>query len=65
MVVRQIDSNAREIRDLSDFCLQWPDLREIVLSREREGFGTDDPDLRMVLLWLRLLADRVCCDETG
>ena len=65
MVVRQIDGNTPEIRDLSDFCLRWPDLREIVLRREREGFDPDDPDLRAVLRWLRLLADRICCEEIG
>lgn len=64
MVVHPIDDSAPEIRDLSDFCLQWPALREIVLIREQEGFAAEQPELRLVLRWLRLLADRVCCDET-
>ena len=65
MTVRPIDANAPPIRDLSDFCLKWPELRSIVLAREREGLAAEDPELQVVLRWLRLLADSVCRDETG
>lgn len=65
MTVRPIDEEAPRIRDLSDFCLKWPELREIVLAREREGLAAEDTELQVVLRWLRLLADRVCRDETG
>lgn len=65
MTIRPIDDTSLEIRDLSDFCLRWPELRNIVQASERNGFAADDPALRVVLRWLCLLADRVCQDEAG
>lgn len=47
------------IRDLSDFCLNWPILRKHFLSKNA-SLDQWDPDKREVLSWLICLADKTC-----
>ena len=51
----------REIRDLSDFCLKWPSLKEKVAPAALDGSGLPEAS-RQTIRWLALLADRVCHD---
>lgn len=50
------------IRDLSDFCLKWPDLREELQRRLRAEPGEERTEA--IIGWLVLLADRACLDDT-
>ncbi len=55
------------IRDLSDFCLRWPELQVAVergLSelRSRDG-GEQAEEFAQLVHWLCLLADRACLDD--
>lgn len=50
-----------DIRDLSDLCEHWTDLRAILLDREAPN-QTLTGDQEALVGWLVLLADRVCLD---
>ncbi len=52
---------ARAIRDLSDFCVQWADLKPRLAPEALAQAGLD-PEQREAVGWLVLLADRVCDD---
>lgn len=47
----------KTVRDLSDFCAFWPDIK-IVLSRQLASGHALDEDARKILHWLTLLADK-------
>lgn len=49
------------VRDLSDFCLQWEELRSL-LSEEKLLSSTLSLDQKTVIFWLKTLADRTCKD---
>ena len=54
------------IRDLSDFCLRWPELRPLV-EKHCPGPGGNVPESSAdehteIVHWLCLLADRVCLE---
>ena len=48
-----------EIRDLSDFCEKWSELRPTVSDDSLAASSLPDQS-REVIRWLTLLADRVC-----
>lgn len=63
MPANSADTNPKEpapdparIRDLSDFCRKWPQLRRLIPP---ESLAQPE-EARLVLGWLLLLADRVC-----
>lgn len=49
----------KKIRDLSDFCTQWPDLRNLVATGQLDEAGMAD-ETRRTIEWLTVLADKVC-----
>jgi hypothetical protein len=50
------------VRDLSEFCQKWPRLRPIVSDIETtEEISSEE--VREIVKWLVLLADRVCFRE--
>lgn len=51
------------IRDLSEFCELWPELRENVLGHI-ESDTLMDGELRATLKWLCLLSDRICAQAS-
>lgn len=51
------------VRDLSDFCLRWPDLRA-ELQRNVHA-APCDARTESIIGWLVLLADRSCLDDNG
>lgn len=51
-----------QLRDLSDFCQQWPDLKLLVEDGRLERAPLES-DTVEVIGWLRDLADRVCPGE--
>ncbi|MEZ5824957.1 MAG: hypothetical protein R3C97_09505 [Geminicoccaceae bacterium] len=50
-----------EIRDLAEFCEEWPILRERVSGKSLAEL-TDDDETRTIIWWLANLADKVCMD---
>ena len=56
---KPLKQNSADIRDLSEFCLEWPNLRECLNAT---AAPTEDwnPDAKNVLNWLIMLADRTC-----
>lgn len=65
---RQVQTNRKgdpgKLRDLSDFCQQWPALRRTVTDDSFAALEMPD-DARQVVHWLVQLADRVHQDEDG
>jgi hypothetical protein len=51
-----------QLRDLSDFCQQWPDLKLLVEDSRLERSPLESETVE-VIGWLRDLADRVCPGE--
>lgn len=52
----------RELRDLSDFCQHWSDLRAIAIEPGLLGESPTD-EQREMMNWLIALADAVCAAE--
>lgn len=48
------------LRDLSDFCVEWPDIRRSVINAKDR---CEDPGAAAALSWLIPLADKVCSRE--
>ncbi len=57
----KVETELASIRDLSDFCIRWPDLRQWVSDDALHGVSGPEDTLRTIR-WLVLLADRVCYD---
>ena len=55
--------NVRDVRDLSDFCQNWPDIRELVDIKELRTTGTKESQI-IVIGWLMHLADKVCSTDS-
>lgn len=54
--------NSVNIRDLSDFCEQWPKLK-MLAEVEINAAENLSPETKKILHWLSLLADKVCLSE--
>ncbi|MEL6335378.1 MAG: hypothetical protein AAFQ88_01905 [Pseudomonadota bacterium] len=52
-------SRVSGLRDLSDFCQHWPELREIATDPTFLGDNPSD-ERRAMMTWLVALADRIC-----
>ncbi len=52
------------LRDLGDFCIAWPELRELVAKDAIEASDLSE-DAKEVVAWLSLLADKVCRQPPG
>jgi len=51
----------QSIRDVSDFCVQWPKIRDHFFDLK----PSSDPTHKEVVEWLAKLADKVCLDEAN
>lgn len=47
------------LRDLGDFCLAWPEVRDLV-GRETVEASNLPPASKALIAWLSSLADKVC-----
>ncbi len=54
-----IAGKIHNLRDLSDFCQHWPELRPILTADDFFEAGADE-DKRALLQWMVVFADRVC-----
>lgn len=59
-----VGGNPKKVRDLSDFCQHWPELRHNVVEERLAALDLPD-DVRQVVGWLVRLADRVHRDDSG
>ena len=57
-----LENKLMNIRDLSDFCQKWPSLRSLFLSDNFDE-SLEKDDVKHVVEWLVLLADRVCLED--
>ena len=55
--------SVRDVRDLSDFCQKWTDIRELVDIKELRTTGTKESQI-IVIGWLMHLADKVCSTDS-
>ena len=55
-------ASIEKLRDLSDFCQNWPELRAL-LTAECDGTAVENQSKQAIVNWLVLLADRVCATE--
>ncbi|MEO0636140.1 MAG: hypothetical protein AAFY73_05775 [Pseudomonadota bacterium] len=53
----------REIRDMSDFCEAWPQIR-LLFDAECLDHRDDHPEIEQGLDWLISFADKLCVIET-
>lgn len=52
------------LRDLSDFCQYWPELKKLVADERLAGIDLHaGADTYRTIKWMRALADRVCPGE--
>lgn len=59
-----VDFDPGKLRDLSDFCQHWPELRSQVSDENLMVLALPD-NARQIIEWLVRLADRVHHDEEG
>lgn len=52
-----------DVRDLSDFCEAWPELREHV-QLHIQSDAIEEAELRATLTWLCHLSDRICAQAS-
>lgn len=57
-----IAARVGNLRDLSDFCQIWPELREFIIVDDLSVSQGEELD-RAIVRWLVLLADRVCASD--
>ncbi len=60
---KPITQNIENIRDLSDFCENWFELKELISDKNITRSNLD-VETKQLVSWLRLLADRTCTLET-
>lgn len=59
---KQLRKEFPRVRDLSEFCLEWPNLRKH-LSEDEAPLENWSPKATTTLKWLVLLADKTCVLE--
>lgn len=55
----EIDGKFIDIRDLSDFCVYWEDLKPI-MSEKSSAIDALSTNQKATLSWLKILADQIC-----
>ncbi len=59
----ECETSLASIRDLSDFCEAWPELRKRV-QHHIQCDTAEESELRDTLKWLCLLSDRICAQAS-
>ena len=59
-----IESRMMNIRDLSDFCQKWPFLRGVFIDNDFD-LQIEKDDVKHIVEWLVLLADRICLEDVS
>lgn len=59
----EVRRKLQDLRDLSDFCREWPTFRRALLDRNNLILLDEREEVREIVRWMHLLMDRVCIDE--
>lgn len=57
--LKTLSEKTAAIRDISEFCEKWPDLKKLHDVKEVENLSIE-PEIKELIVWLYKLADRVC-----